>query len=227
MVRSNPPTGTSPRRKEDEIRLQSIEPRRPGILLRARPRRPTASRSTNPTAEALADRLAPGPEELGYLLELATTVSDGPLESSSGVEAIPIEQRERALGRLSSASWSARPLLRSTHRPAHRRADGGLRGQAIGIDMTPQMLERAAQSARRDGPPPNVELHLALIESLPLEDESVDVVISNGVIDLCRTRTRSSTRSTASCAPVGAADRRRRSRPRSRGRATRIDLWTG
>ena len=59
----------------------------------------------------------------------------------------------------------------------------GPEGRAIGVDMTPTMLARARGSAnelRLD----NVELHQTLIESLALEDESVDVVISNGVIDL-------------------------------------------
>jgi arsenite methyltransferase len=59
----------------------------------------------------------------------------------------------------------------------------GAAGRAIGVDMTPAMLDRARASARAMGLE-NVELHEALIESLPLEDESVDVVISNGVIDL-------------------------------------------
>ena len=59
----------------------------------------------------------------------------------------------------------------------------GAGGRAIGVDMTPAMLERAAASARAIGLE-NVELHDALIEALPLEDASVDVVISNGVIDL-------------------------------------------
>jgi arsenite methyltransferase len=59
----------------------------------------------------------------------------------------------------------------------------GPAGRVIGVDMTAGMLERARASAdemRID----NVELHESLIESLPLEDASVDVVISNGVIDL-------------------------------------------
>jgi len=59
----------------------------------------------------------------------------------------------------------------------------GPAGRAIGIDMTPAMLERAAAGAREMGLA-NVELHESLIESLPLEDASADVVISNGVIDL-------------------------------------------
>jgi SAM-dependent methyltransferase len=58
----------------------------------------------------------------------------------------------------------------------------GANGKAIGIDMTPSMLDRARESAEEMGL--DVELHEGLIESLPLDDESVDVVISNGVIDL-------------------------------------------
>jgi SAM-dependent methyltransferase len=56
-------------------------------------------------------------------------------------------------------------------------------GRAIGVDMTSAMLERAGASAA-EMRLENVELHEALIEALPLEDASVDVVISNGVIDL-------------------------------------------
>jgi arsenite methyltransferase len=59
----------------------------------------------------------------------------------------------------------------------------GPSGRAIGIDMTRAMLDRAQASAAEMGLA-NVELHESLIESLPLEDASVDVVISNGVIDL-------------------------------------------
>ena len=55
--------------------------------------------------------------------------------------------------------------------------------RAIGVDMTPAMLERAAASATEMGLA-NVELHESLIEALPIPDASVDVVISNGVIDL-------------------------------------------
>jgi arsenite methyltransferase len=59
----------------------------------------------------------------------------------------------------------------------------GPEGRAIGIDMTATMLDRARQSADEMGLG-NVELYQGLIESLPIPDESVDVVISNGVIDL-------------------------------------------
>jgi arsenite methyltransferase len=59
----------------------------------------------------------------------------------------------------------------------------GPSGRVIGVDMTATMLERARQSAIEIGLG-NVELHESLIEALPLDDASVDVVISNGVIDL-------------------------------------------
>ncbi len=59
----------------------------------------------------------------------------------------------------------------------------GPRGRVTGVDMTPSMLVRARESAAELGLE-NVELHESLIESLPVEDASVDVVISNGVIDL-------------------------------------------
>jgi SAM-dependent methyltransferase len=59
----------------------------------------------------------------------------------------------------------------------------GPRGRAIGVDMTAAMLDRARTSAAEMGLA-NVELHESLIETLPLADGSVDVVLSNGVIDL-------------------------------------------
>ena len=59
----------------------------------------------------------------------------------------------------------------------------GPAGRVIGVDMTGAMLQRAEASAREMGLA-SVELHESLIETLPLDDASVDVVISNGVIDL-------------------------------------------
>jgi arsenite methyltransferase len=60
----------------------------------------------------------------------------------------------------------------------------GPEGRAIGVDMTPAMLARARASAHEMALGGRVEVHESLIESLPLPDESIDVVISNGVIDL-------------------------------------------
>lgn len=63
----------------------------------------------------------------------------------------------------------------------------GPTGRAIGIDMTPEMVERARRNAEHgnNGKPfTNVEFHLASIDKLPLPDNSVDCVISNCVINL-------------------------------------------
>jgi arsenite methyltransferase len=59
----------------------------------------------------------------------------------------------------------------------------GQNGRVIGVDMTPEMLERARTNATRLGVR-NVEFREGYLESLPVEDDSVDVVISNCVINL-------------------------------------------
>jgi SAM-dependent methyltransferase len=56
-------------------------------------------------------------------------------------------------------------------------------GHVVGIDMTPEMLERARRSAEELGAA-NVEFVEAEAERLPFPDQAFDVVISNGVIDL-------------------------------------------
>jgi len=60
----------------------------------------------------------------------------------------------------------------------------GAEGRVIGVDMTPEMVDRAARLGNDLGLH-NVEFREGLIEELPIESESVDVVISNGVINLC------------------------------------------
>lgn len=60
-------------------------------------------------------------------------------------------------------------------------------GRAVGIDMTPEMVELARRNASKrleGGAADNVEFHLATIDRLPLADASVDCVISNCVINL-------------------------------------------
>jgi arsenite methyltransferase len=59
----------------------------------------------------------------------------------------------------------------------------GETGFVIGVDMTPEMLARARSSAKRMGVE-NVEFRQGFLESLPVEDNSIDVVISNCVINL-------------------------------------------
>lgn len=59
----------------------------------------------------------------------------------------------------------------------------GRNGRVIGVDMTPEMVERARGITRKEKIE-NVEFRLGEIENLPLADESVNLVISNCVINL-------------------------------------------
>jgi arsenite methyltransferase len=59
----------------------------------------------------------------------------------------------------------------------------GKKGRVIGVDMTPEMLEKARENARKNDYT-NVEFRLGEIESLPVADSTVDIIISNCVINL-------------------------------------------
>ena len=59
----------------------------------------------------------------------------------------------------------------------------GAAGRVIGVDMTPQMITKARSNARKIGAT-NVEFRLGEIEHLPLQDSSVDAILSNCVINL-------------------------------------------
>jgi len=59
----------------------------------------------------------------------------------------------------------------------------GKSGRVVGVDMTKEMIERARKNAKKYGYH-NVEFKLGDIESLPIGDSSVDIIISNCVINL-------------------------------------------
>jgi SAM-dependent methyltransferase len=116
-------------------------------------------------------------KQLGYPEPELSRVPDGSVESFAGV-ANPwlLGPAETGVVVLDLGCGAGTDLLIAAQMT-------GLGGRAIGVDMTSQMLARAHASAAEMGLA-NVELHESLIESLPLEDASVDLVISNGVIDL-------------------------------------------
>lgn len=60
----------------------------------------------------------------------------------------------------------------------------GPKGAVIGVDMTPAMLDKSRANAKLLGLT-NVEFREGYLEALPVEDASVDLVISNGVLNLC------------------------------------------
>ncbi|WP_331234767.1 arsenite methyltransferase [Natronorarus salvus] len=65
----------------------------------------------------------------------------------------------------------------------------GEEGRVIGVDMTPEMVERARENAEKNGAG-NVEFRLGEIEHLPVPDSSVDVIVSNCVINLSPAKAR-------------------------------------
>ncbi|MEM2094086.1 MAG: arsenite methyltransferase [Candidatus Bathyarchaeia archaeon] len=65
----------------------------------------------------------------------------------------------------------------------------GKKGKVIGVDMTPEMVKRAKENARK-GKYSNVEFRLGEIENLPIEDDVADLVISNCVINLSTNKRR-------------------------------------
>jgi len=59
----------------------------------------------------------------------------------------------------------------------------GEKGKVIGVDMTPEMIDKARENVRK-GSYKNVEFRLGEIENLPVADNTADIVISNCVINL-------------------------------------------
>jgi SAM-dependent methyltransferase len=115
-------------------------------------------------------------EDLGYPPELAQ-VPDAAAESFAGVA------NPWALGRL---SLGERVLDlgcgAGTDSLVAAQMVGG-EGRVTGIDMTPEMLAKARSAAAQAGAS-NVDFVEGEIEALPFADETFDVVISNGVVDL-------------------------------------------
>ena len=146
-------------------------------LLRSEIEKTYTDVSTDPAKDFMFPTGRPWAEELDYPQPELGRVPERTVDSFAGV-ANPfthgrIEEGEAALDLGCGAGTDLLIAAQMT----------GPGGRALGVDMTHPMLERAAASAR-ELELENVELHRSLIESMPLEDESVDVVLSNGVIDL-------------------------------------------
>jgi arsenite methyltransferase len=123
------------------------------------------------TGRFLADRL-------GYPAERVKALPDSVVESFAGV-GNPFVWGEPATGEtvLDLGSGAGFDALQAA-------AMVGPTGRVIGVDMTPAMLEKARHNAALLGME-NAEFREGFLESLPVADESVDAVISNGVVNLC------------------------------------------
>jgi len=104
----------------------------------------------------------------------------------------------------------------------------GAEGRVIGVDMTPEMLAKSRETAADLGLH-HVEFREGLAEALPVDDGWADVVISNGVINLCADKRAAFDEIMRALRPGGVlqfADIAN-GRPVPEGALRDIDLWTG
>jgi arsenite methyltransferase len=130
----------------------------------------------NATYHFHTGRVAAG--RFGYDPSLVDALPERAVESFAGV-GNPFELRklapgERVVDAGSGAGFDSFVAARQV----------GAEGRVIGIDMTLEMLDKSTATADSLGLR-NVEFHTGLLEAMPVEDSWADVVISNGVINLC------------------------------------------
>jgi arsenite methyltransferase len=117
-------------------------------------------------------------ERLGYPSDELDAVPPEAIESFAGVGyhlgLAAIASGERVLDLGSGSGMDAFLAARLA----------GTAGEVVGIDMTEEQLTKARRLAERDGHT-NARFEMGYIEAAPIADGSVDVVISNGVINLC------------------------------------------
>jgi len=146
-------------------------------VLRAEIRKTYTDVSTHPKQEFIFPTGRRWARELGYPEPELSRVPESSVESFAGVASHwTLGRIEPGVVVLDLGCGAGTDLLIAAQMT-------GPDGRAIGVDMTTTMLTCVRESAAEMGLT-NVELHETLIEQLPLEDASVDVVISNGVLDL-------------------------------------------
>jgi arsenite methyltransferase len=190
-------------------------------LLKSEIQKTYASVSAEPERDFIFPTGRAWAEDLGYPKELAN-VPETAVESFAGV-ANPWELGRLALGErvLDLGSGAGTDSLVAAQMV-------GEAGRVTGIDMTPEMLAKARAAATEMGAT-NVEFVESEAEHLPFKDETFDVVISNGVIDLIPDKDAVFAELHRVLVPGGrlqVADVTIQN-PVSEGGRRKIDLWTG
>jgi SAM-dependent methyltransferase len=117
-------------------------------------------------------------KRLGYDASIVDSLPDVAVESFAGVanpfSLRPLQPGEKIVDAGAGAGFDCFVAAALT----------GDTGQVIGVDMTDHMLAKSRATAAEMGHS-NVEFREGLLEDMPIEDGWADVVISNGVINLC------------------------------------------
>ena len=134
--------------------------------------------AVNPHAEYHFHTGRPLAKRLGYDDTMVGAMPDAAVESFSGVgnpfSLRSLDKGERVIDLGSGGGFDCFVAARQVEAS----------GRVVGIDMTEEMLAKSRSTARDMGLD-NVEFRDGLIEEMPVEDGWSDVVISNGVINLC------------------------------------------
>jgi len=134
--------------------------------------------ASNPSGEYHFHTGRAAAKRLGYDSAVVDAMPDAAVESFAGVanpfSLRPLEQGESVVDAGSGAGFDSFIAAQQL----------GPRGRVVGVDMLPEMLEKSRKTAELMGLK-NLEFRDGLLEEIPVEDGWADVVISNGVINLC------------------------------------------
>jgi arsenite methyltransferase len=178
--------------------------------------------ATNPSGEFHFHTGRPLAELLGYDAEAVATLPDRAVESFAGVgnphSVQALLPGERVVDFGSGGGFDCFIAA----------GEVGSDGAVIGVDMTPEMIAKARDTASQLHVG-NVEFREGLLEDVPVEDGWADMVISNGVINLCADKTTVFAEAFRVLRPGGAiqfADIAN-GKPVPEAAVCEIDLWTG
>ena len=159
---------------------------------------------------------------LAYPDEVVDALPDRAVESFAGVgnpfSLRPVQPGERVVDFGSGGGFDCFVAARAV----------GDEGRVIGVDMTPEMLAKSRATADTLGLG-NVEFREGLLEQVPVEDGWADVVLSNGVINLCADKAAVFAEAYRVLRPGGVLEFAdiANSKPLPDAAVCEIDLWTG
>jgi arsenite methyltransferase len=160
-------------------------------------------------------------KRLGYDAKVVDALPDEAVESFAGV-ANPFSLRDLKAGErvIDLGSGAGFDCFIAANKV-------GGNGRVVGIDMTEEMLTKSRNTARTMGLD-NVEFREGILENMPVEDGWADVVISNGVINLCADKQRIFSEIGRVLKPGGHLQYAdiANGRPVPAGAVANIDLWT-